>query len=149
MQTVLNYKMYSISNIWTYSSIVANQQPVYTDRIVCTLYFQLTGWVDEGTELGTKEGFIVRLPLGLLDGTELGLDDNFELELELELEIDEKDDDRVLEGDEVGLGLGVDDSSNDDGILVVGNIIGTILGSRLGSELGVEEVGTRLGKKLE
>jgi hypothetical protein len=55
----------------------------------------------------------------------------------------------VLEGDEVGLGLGVDDSSNDDGILVVGNIIGTILGSRLGSELGVEEVGTRLGKKLE
>ncbi len=64
--------------------------------------------------------------LGQLDSTELGLDD--ELELELALAIDEKDDDRVLERDEVGVELGIDDG------MLVGNIIVTTLGTRLGSE---------------
>ena len=59
-----------------------------------------------GTRDGTTDSEFVWFKVELLDGTELGLDD------ELELEIDEKDD-RVLEGGEVGVELGVDDGSND------------------------------------
>ncbi len=59
-----------------------------------------------GTRDGTTDSEFVWFKVELLDGTELGLDD------ELELEIDEKDD-RVLEGDEVRVELGVDDGSND------------------------------------
>jgi hypothetical protein len=61
-----------------------------------------------GTRDGTTDSEFVWFKVELLDGTELGLDD----ELELELEIDEKDD-RELEGDEVRVELGVDDGSND------------------------------------
>ena len=59
-----------------------------------------------GTRDGTTDSEFVWFKVELLDGTELGLDD------ELELEIDEKYD-RVLEGDEVRVELGVDDGSND------------------------------------
>ena len=58
------------------------------------------------TRDGTTDSEFVWFKVEMFDGTEPGLDD------ELELEIDEKDD-RVLEGDEVGVELGVDDGSND------------------------------------
>ncbi len=59
-----------------------------------------------GTRNGTTDSEFVWFTVELLDGTELGLDD------ELELEIDEKYD-RVLEGGDVGVEFGVDDGSND------------------------------------